>query len=290
MDPKNPIDPKNSIDLIASHYPNAYDAVRMKHRSAISGLVACGLSGILLVACAAEKKDFMASARELESRTLFAPAMKEYEEAIEENPNNAEAYYRIGALANELGNTEFAAQKFRQALNIDANHPGAKRAMTTYHINRGTIARQQGRLSAARSELQAAVRVDPRSSVAQLELGRVHEAEGRLDDALQAYIASAKADPHNIDTQLALGRGYLAQKQYAEAETALKAVLDANPDRAEAHAGLGEAYFHQDKKQPAQQAFEQAIRHYLLKGRRDLAQQVKERADTLFPPDLETKQ
>ena len=38
----------------------------------------------------------MASARELESRTLFAPAMKEYEEAIEENPNNAEAYYRIG--------------------------------------------------------------------------------------------------------------------------------------------------------------------------------------------------
>ena len=247
-------------------------------------LVACGLSSLLLVACATEKKDFMASARELESRTLFAPAMKEYEEAIEEDPNNAEAYYRIGALANELGNTEFAAQKFRQALNIDTNHPGAKRAMTTYHINRGTIARQQGRLSAARSELQAAVQVDPRSSVAQLELGRVHEAEGRLDDALKAYIASAKADPHNIDTQLALGRGYLAQKQYAEAEMALKAVLDANPDRAEAYTSLGEAYFHQGKKQPAQQAFEQAIRHHLLKGRRDLAKQVKEKTDTLFPP------
>ena len=253
----------------------------MKHCSAISCLVVYGLSGLLLVSCATEKKDFMASARELESRTLFAPAMKEYEEAIEENPNNAEAYYRIGALANELGNTEFAAQKFRQALNIDANHPGAKRAMTTYHINRGTIARQQGRLSAARSELQAAVRVDPRSSVAQLELGRVYEAEGHLDEAVQAYSASAQADPQNIDTQLALGQGYLAQKQYAEAATALKAVLAANPDKAEAYTGLGEAYFHQGKQRAARQAFEQAIRHYLLKGRRDLAQQVQEKTDAL---------
>ncbi len=253
----------------------------MKHWYAVFCLAAYGSGGLLMGACATEKKDFMASARELESRTLFAPAMKEYEEAIKETPDNAEAYYRIGALANELGNTEFAAQKFRQALNIDANHPGAKRAMTAYHINRGTIARQHGRLSAARSELQAAVRVDPHSSVAQLELGRVHEAEGRLDEALQAYIASAAADPHNIDTQLALGQGYLAQKQYAEAVTALRAVLNANPARAEAYTGLGEAYFHQGKKPAAQQSFEQAIRHYLLAGRRDLAKQVQEKVDAL---------
>ena len=255
----------------------------LKHWSVVSRLVVCGLSGLLLVACATEKKDFMASAREFESRTLFAPAMQEYEEAIEENPNNAEAYYRIGALANEIGNTAFAAQKFRQALNIDANHPGAKRALTTYHINRGTIARQQGRLSEARSELQAAVRVDPGSSVAQSELGRTHEAEGRLDAAMQAYSASAEADPHNIDTQLALGQGYLAQKRYAEAVRALKAVLDTNPDRAEAYTGLGVAYFHQGKQQAARQSFEQAIRRYLLAGRRDLAKQVQEKAAALFP-------
>ena len=254
----------------------------LKRWYAVSRLVVCGLSGLLLGACATEKKDFMNSAREFESRTLFAPAMQEYEEAIEENPNNAEAYYRIGALANEIGNTAFAAQKFRQALNIDANHPGAKRALTTYHINRGAIARQQGRLGEARSELQAAVRVDPSSSLAQLELGRVHEAEGRLDAALQAYIASAAADPQNIDIQLALGQGYLAQKRYAEAERALKAVLATNPDRAEAYTGLGVAYFHQGKQQAARQSFEQAIRRYLLAGRRDLAKRVQEKADALL--------
>ena len=59
---------------------------------AVFCLVACGLSGLLVIACATEKKDFMASAREFESRTLFAPAIEEYKEAIEENPNNADAY------------------------------------------------------------------------------------------------------------------------------------------------------------------------------------------------------
>ena len=257
----------------------------MKQRRSVSYLVVYGLScSLLLVSCATEKKDFMTSAKALEGRTLFAPAMGQYEEAIKENPNNAEAYYRIGALANEIGNSNFAAQKFREALNIDANHPGAKRALTTYHINRGTIARQQGRLSDARSELQAAVRIDPSSSVAQLELGRVHEADGHPNDAMQAYVASAEADPKNSATQLALGQGYLAQKQYAEAVTAFSAVLDANPDRAEAHTGLGEAYFHQGRTQEAKQSFEQAIRRYLLKGRRDLAKQVKETSDALLPP------
>ena len=102
-----------------------------------------------------------------------------------------------------------------------------------------------------------------------------------FDDALQAYSAAAAADPQNIDTQLALGQGYLVQKQYAKAVTALKVVLDTNPDRAEAYTGLGEAYFHQGKKQVARQSFEQAIRHYLLTGRRDLARQVQEKMDAL---------
>jgi len=246
--------------------------------------------GVLLSACAAEKKpDFMASAHKFEGRTLFGPAMGEYEEAIKEDPNNAEAHYRIGALANELGNNDFAAQKFRDALTIDANHPGAKRALSTYHVNRGTIARQQNRLSAARQELEAAVRVDPGSSVAQLELGRAYQADGRVDDAIQAYEASAKVDPHSIETQLELGQGYVVTQQYTQAVTAFHAVLAGNPDKAEAYAGLGEAYSHQGQKQEAKQSFEQAIRRYLLTGRRDLAKEVKAKADALLPAGASAK-
>lgn len=260
-----------------------FDAAAWAARRLCSTLL---LSLGLCVGCAAEKKDFMASASELESRTLFAPAMRDYEEAIEKNPDNpelqAEAQYRIGALANELGNSGFAAAKFREALEADAGHSAAKRALSTHHVKRGSVARQQGRLEDARRELLAAVQIDPGSSVAQLELGRTYEAEDRLDAALQAYEAAARADPLNIDTHLALGRGYLATQRYAQAVAALSVVLDGNPERADAHAGLGEAYFHQGQRERAKQSFDQAMRRYLLIGRRDLAQRVKDTSDALF--------
>ena len=250
------------------------------------------LSTALCTGCAAEKKDFMASAQELESRTLFAPAMRDYEEAIEKNPDNAEvkaeAHYRIGAMANELGNSDFAADRFRAALEENAAHPDAKRALATHHVNRGAAARAQGRIGDARRELEAAVRVDPDSAVAHLELGRTYEAEDRLDDALHAYEAAARVAPSNIDVQLVLGHAYLAEQRYDQAITALTAVLAGNPDRAEAYAWLGEAYFHQGRRDDATQAFDQAVRRYLLIGRRDLARGVKNKSDALFGAVVES--
>lgn len=244
------------------------------------------LSIALCTACAAEKKDFMASARELESRTLFAPAIRNYEEAIEKNPDDAEvkaeAHYRIGAMANELGNSRFAADRFRAALEENAAHPDAKRALSTHHVNRGAAARTQGRIADARRELEAAVQIDPGSAVAHLELGRTYQAEDRMDDALRAYEAAARAAPSNIDVHLALGHAYLAKQRYDRAITALTAALAGNPERAEAYAWLGEAYFHQGRRDDAKQAFDQAMRRYLLVGRRDLARGVKDKADALF--------
>ena len=112
---------------------------------------------------------------------------------------------------------------------------------------------------------------------------------GRVDDAVQAYEASAKADPHSIETQLELGQGYVVTQQYTQAVTAFNAVLDGNPDEAKAYAGLGEAYFHQGQQQEAKQSFDQAIRRYLLSGRRDLAKEVKTKVDALLPADAKAK-
>jgi tetratricopeptide (TPR) repeat protein len=59
----------------------------------------------------------MAKGRELEDRTLYGPAMAEYQREIKENPTNAaEAYYRIGVLSNQLGNTEGVVEQFCAAV------------------------------------------------------------------------------------------------------------------------------------------------------------------------------
>ena len=230
----------------------------------------------LLFSCgSSEKKNFMASGNELASRTLFAPAMAEYEEAIKENPQNAEAHYRIGALANEIGNTDFAARKFRDALTADANYSAAQHALATHHVNRGTIAKQQGRLHDAQTELLAAVQVDPGSETAYFQLGLTYEENGKLVEALDAYTLAARVDSRNVEVQFCMGRVYLALGEYALAESSFEAVLAMEPERADAHLALGKAYVPQGQGHKARAAFDQAIRHYLLQGERDSAIIVK---------------
>ena len=234
---------------------------------------------------AAVAQDFMAKGRDLEARTLYGPAIAEYQRAIKEDPANAdEAHYRIGMLSNKLGNTEGAAKEFQAALQANPHHTEARQALAAFYLNRGVSARQQKRFDEAIRELQEAVTVDPGSSTAHLELGQAYEESGRGTEAVQEYQAAVNADPQNVSAQLRLGQGYNAQKHYAQAVPAFKAVLESNPDRAEAYAGLGVAYFHLGQKDEAQHAFNQAMRKYLVAGRRDLALQVKNEAEALIPP------
>lgn len=232
-------------------------------------------------------EDFMAKGRDLEARTLYGPAIAEYQRAIKEDPANAaEAHYRIGMLSNKLGNTEGAAREFRAALQANPNHTGARLALAAFYINRGVSARHQRQLDESVHELQEATRIDPASSTAHLELGQTYEESGRVAEAVQEYQTAVNADPKNLTAQLRLGQGYNTQKQYAQAVPAFKAVLESNPDRAEAYAGLGVAYFHLGQEDEAKHAFNQAMRKYLVAGRRDLAVKVKNEADALMPPSV----
>ena len=151
-------------------------------------------------------------------------------------------------------------------------------------MNCGTTARQQHRLDEALRELQEAVKVDPGSSTAHLELGQAYAESGRRAEAVQKYQAAVNADAKNLTAQLHLGQGYNAQQQYEPAVAPFRAVLEGNPDKAEAYAGLRVAYFHQGQHDEAKKAFDKAIRLHLVAGRRDLAQKVKDEADVLMPP------
>jgi len=245
----------------------------------------------VLIASARAAEDYMAKGRDLENRTLYGPAMAEYQRAIKEQPEQAaEAHYRIGVLSNKLGNTEGAVQEFRITLQLDPNHAEARKAVAAFYVNRGAAARQQRQLEAAIQNLQEAVKIDPGSSTAHLELGQAYEDNGRGAEAVQEYQAAVNADPQNVTAQLRLGQGYNAQQQYAQAIPAFNAVLENNPNKAEAYAGLGVAYFHQGQPEEAKKAFDMAMRKHLVAGRRDLAIKVKQEADALMPPAAQNSQ
>ncbi|MCE2487836.1 MAG: tetratricopeptide repeat protein, partial [Desulfurellaceae bacterium] len=106
---------------------------------------------LLLVAavtwgCAEKKDNFMATAQGLQARTLYGPAETEYRRALKEDPTNAEAHYRLGALADRLGNTVGAEKEYRAALGANAQHAAARTALADILVKRGVGARRDGEL------------------------------------------------------------------------------------------------------------------------------------------------
>ena len=233
--------------------------------------------------CAEKKDNFMATAQGLQARTLYGPAETEYRRALKEDPTNAEAHYRLGALADRLGNTAGAEKEYRAALGVDAGYAAARTALADILVKRGVGARRGGELDQARRELEEAVTVQPGSSLARFELGATYQAAGQIDAAIREYRAALQADRDNTAALLGLGQAYTAQQRYEPAAAAFRAVLANNPDTAAAHAGLGVAAFHLGQSEQARRSFERAIRTHLIAGRRDLARQVQDQAAALLP-------
>ncbi|HEY0972707.1 MAG TPA: tetratricopeptide repeat protein [Gemmatimonadales bacterium] len=70
------------------------------------------------------------------------------------------------------------------------------------HVYLGRIARDRGDVAAAQRELQTAIRLEPRSSVAQREMGNLLLATGNPDLARRFYARAVELDP---DDRTALG-------------------------------------------------------------------------------------
>jgi tetratricopeptide (TPR) repeat protein len=52
-------------------------------------------------------------------------ALAEYQAILDKDPNAADAYYGIGVVYEEMGDTVQARFQWRRALQIQSNHPGA---------------------------------------------------------------------------------------------------------------------------------------------------------------------
>src|SRR5450631_4898602 len=94
----------------------------------VGGLAAVILA-TLLVACGgaqARKSGFMAKGREHLAAHNFEKARLEFRNAVQLDPNDAEASFLAGQATERLGNVREAAQMYRDAIQSNAKHLGAR--------------------------------------------------------------------------------------------------------------------------------------------------------------------
>jgi tetratricopeptide (TPR) repeat protein len=165
-------------------------------------------------------------------------AARLYEQALEDNPSEADALHLLGVIAHQRGDHAAAVERIRRAIAIDAPH-------AHYHSNLGVAYRSLGRTAEAVTALRRAVALDPASPGVRLNLGNALKDASEFSEAAAEFRRVLEQDPRLADAWSSLGDalrgleslGGLAD--YAEARRCHDRALELAPRSAEAHYGLG---------------------------------------------------
>jgi Flp pilus assembly protein TadD len=159
---------------------------------------------------ACERQPSLADACLYYGRTLylldrFQPAVQILRRTLQKERNSAEGYRLLALSLEGLGQSEEAAQAFRQAIGmyrggLPDEDPG---------IDYGVFLFRQGSAEAALEPLEGALKRHPDSARAHLELGCILLSLDRLNDAALHLERSLALDPQKARAHLLLGKVYL---------------------------------------------------------------------------------
>jgi tetratricopeptide (TPR) repeat protein len=126
-------------------------------------------------------------------------AIRQYQEALRLQPNNADAHYNIGTCLLSKGQTDAAISQFREALRAQPDHVNA-------HINLGFALLKKGQVSEAITLFREALSLKSNDPLAHFNLGIALERNGQTDEAISEYQEALRLKPDYADAKDRLAR------------------------------------------------------------------------------------
>jgi tetratricopeptide (TPR) repeat protein len=128
------------------------------------------------------------------------------------------------------------------------------------HVNLGLALVAQGKPDDAIRHYEEAVRINPNYAKAHINLGNALSTQGRTGDALRQYAEALRINPDDAKAHYDLGLALAQAGRVPEAIEQWEQALRLNPDYAEAHSNLGFALAQSGKIEEAIAHYEQALR------------------------------
>ena len=172
----------------------------------------------------------------------------------EAEPNNANAWFFIGASYAFLNRYADAVQSYRQAIRINPES-----ALAWYNVGNGYV--NLKRYSDAVESYQQAVRINPEYAEAWSNLGVAYSKLSRHTDAVQSYQQAIRINPESALAWHNLGNEYVNLERYSDAAESYQQAIRINPEFAEAWYNLGNVYVDLKRYSDAEESYRQAIRN-----------------------------
>jgi tetratricopeptide (TPR) repeat protein len=165
-------------------------------------------------------------------------AVLRFQDAVELNPNSAEAYYRAGVAYEYTGNLAAAISAYERSIRIDSTRAEVRQ-------NLGQLLGRSGRYDEALAEFSAALRASKDSKINSLSyycIGLIYGLRGETETAIAAYQESIRSDPTVIHAYLGQARELLRVERAEEAVSVLYAALECDIGYHETYSLLAQAY------------------------------------------------
>jgi Tfp pilus assembly protein PilF len=214
-------------------------------------------------------------------------AIAHYNEALQIDPNFAEAHNALGVALLERKQVIEAGRHFEQALRIKPGFSDARgnmgialmrqgkqeeavpyfrRALAAepddaqLHQNFGLALAQMGKPSEAMAHFLEAIRIKPDFAEPRTQLGNIFLMQGNTDKAIGYYREAIRIKPDQADAHTNLGIGLMDKGLIQEAAQECQEAVRLNPELPEAHLCLGNVFAGTGRESEAINQFEQALR------------------------------
>lgn len=216
----------------------------------------------------------------------WAEAEAAYRAVLADNPQQADAWQLLGALAQQTGRAALAIESLERALAVAPpraswlyNLANALVAAERYDeaeqmfaralaldpqlgeaaLNWGSLCERRGQLERARELYEQSLAIDPGSAAACSNLGALAQRRDDTTAALDWYRRALALDPDCAPALANLGSLLRGAGQWSEAERALARALELDPGHYAARHNLGELYQETDRLEAAETCYRQAL-------------------------------
>jgi superkiller protein 3 len=206
-------------------------------------------------------------------------------QALEQNPNDAEAYFQLGVAYSNLDSVALAFENFMRSIELDPDNDKREELANnnikhnySKHYNTGQAAFQDKNMEAAAQEFIKATQADPRQAVAYYNLGVTYSRMAADDstyhqqaiDALEECLEKSTPDQsHYIPALGLVGKELAELGRVDEAVARFERLVDEDPSRYDVIEDLGINRFNRQDWKGAYTFLEMAARARIKVGAED---------------------
>ncbi len=180
-------------------------------------------------------------------------AEKEYDAALQFDPNYAKVYINLGQLFMSKSKLDQAKKNYEKAISLDP-----KTAET--HSGYAYALERLGQPDEARAEYETAIRLNPKSAQLYYFYGTFLDKRGEADAAIAQYQRALEVDPKFGDAHSELAVALFTKGDLPGAEKHFTEAARLSPKRADVHSNFGSLLLQEGRTSQAIIQYEEALR------------------------------